>query len=162
MHPRSVLPFILLTACTSGGKSPDTAATPVAFSAAASANAIPDSEATTKPELIKVPERRYPSSLERKNISGTAEYRFVITEACVVDPSTIQVLNASAPAFASAGARMVAETRFSPGELNGKPVRVRVTQRVRWNGGSDTECQWTGGTDLLPPKCIPPAGKDSS
>ena len=164
MRLQAPLMLAVLAACSSGTQSSTPTATPslpFTFSPAASADAIPDSQATTKPELVSSGKRRYPSKYEYSQTDGTAVYRFVIMPSGKVDPSTIEVLEATAPDFAAAGMRTVAESRFLPGKLDGKPVRVRVTQRVSWRASPDADCQWTGGTSLLPPKCIkppPPAG----
>ena len=159
MRFRALLMLVLLASCSSGTQSSTSTVAPslpFTFSPAASADAIPDSEATTKPELVSAGKRRYPSGYEYGQKDGTAVFRFVIMPSGKVDPSTIEVLEATAPDFAAAGVRTVAESRFSPGKLDGKPVRVRVTQRVSWRASADADCQWTGGTSLLPPKCIKP------
>ena len=163
MRHRPLTLLALLTACAGGVKSADTSSSsgPAPFSAEALADAIPDSEATTKAQLIKPGKREYPWSLERNGIGGTAEVEFVITETGAADPRTVRIVRASSPDLGSAARSMVIGAKFSPGELNGTPVRVRTTTRITWNPGSDAECQWTGGTSLLPPKCLKPAATGS-
>jgi hypothetical protein len=151
--------FLILAACAGGNKAPSSAATPSSsptFSAEASADAIPDSLATKKPALIKPGKGRFPPNYEYKQITATAQYQFVVTETGSVDPNTIQVLEATAPAFAAAGTQMIEGSRFSPGELDGKAVRVRVSQRVTWNLPPGSDCRQATGTTMLPPKCIDP------
>jgi hypothetical protein len=150
---------LIIAACAGGNKAPSVAAAPSsspAYSAEASANSIPDSLATKKPALIKPGKGRFPPNYEYRQITATAKYQFVVTETGSVDPTTVQVLEATAPAFATAGTQMIESSRFSPGELDGKPVRVRVKQRVTWNLPPGSDCRQATGTTMLPPKCIDP------
>ncbi|MFH2132477.1 MAG: TonB family protein [bacterium] len=80
----------------------------------------------------------YPRNAKRRKIEGWVDIIFIITPAGGVEDVRI---TASHPPeiFEQPVLRSVSGWRFSPGTVNGKPVRIRVKQRVRFelSHGSD-------------------------
>jgi len=87
---------------------------------------------TVRDELL----RRSPQAF--RGVSATVRVRFRILEDGSVDPETVEAVGSSLPpslrAEVEAAAEMVAETmRFTPGMVDGRPVRVWVTQPISFH-----------------------------
>jgi protein TonB len=74
--------------------------------------------------------RNYPKPLRDAGVTGTVTLRMRIGSDGVVDPTTIEVMEATHDAFAAAAARVAARMRFRPARANGKRVPVWVTLPV--------------------------------
>jgi periplasmic protein TonB len=88
------------------------------------------SEVTT-PARLKSPnaaaaavDRAYPNGM--RSIGGRVQLQFVVQPDGRVDPSTIEVVVASATQLAEAAKRAVQQIEFQPGEVNGIAVRSVV------------------------------------
>ena len=90
------------------------------------------SDVSTLPRLVsmmateRLIRRSYPDPLKRAGISGNVQLEFVIDSQGKVDPSSIQVVMASVPALGEAAKAVARDLEFSPGKVNGTPVRTRV------------------------------------
>lgn len=90
------------------------------------------SELSTAPHLsstaaaARLIRSSYPDQLKRAGIGGDVQVEFVIDPQGKVDPSSIQVVMASVPALGEAAKSVVRSLEFSPGKVNGTPVRTRV------------------------------------
>ena len=84
------------------------------------------SELPVPPLLIKSVLPKYPEQAREQWITGTVIVEFVVDEeGNVRNPFIYKTSN---PVFNEAALDAVKQWRFEPGELNGKPVKVRVRQ----------------------------------
>lgn len=87
--------------------------------------------------LVRVPPV-YPRSAKRRGIQGWVDIEFIITRAGRVE--TVKIVQAEpAGVYEKSVVQAVSSWRFSPGKVNGKPVRVRVRQRVQFRLAHETE-----------------------
>ncbi len=72
----------------------------------------------------------YPAVMRSMGVPGRAVLEFVVEADGRVDPGTVRVVSATAPAFGQAAVEGVTGTRcrYRPGEYRGQPVRVLVRQ----------------------------------
>ncbi len=70
--------------------------------------------------------RSYPEPLRRTGTGGTVQLQFVIGKDGKVEPSSIEILSASAPALAEAAKSVAEKMAFVPGKKDGAAVRARV------------------------------------
>ena len=90
------------------------------------------SDVSTAPRLVsmaataRLVQRSYPDPLKRAGIGGNVQLEFVIDSQGKVDPGSIQVVMASVPALGEAAKAVARDLEFSPGKVNGTPVRTRV------------------------------------
>lgn len=82
------------------------------------------------PELIAHPAARYPEVLRRAGVAGRVVVEAVIDTAGRVEPGTVRVVTSSNPLFDAPAREVVAGSRYRPGRVDGRPVRVRVTVPV--------------------------------
>jgi TonB family protein len=119
----------------------------------------------TKPDLLNKQEvvglmnRFYPSALRDTGVQGKVLVQFVIQPDGSVDPTTLDVLSASNPAFGTASILVAERFRFQPGVYNGKPVRVLIQMPITWQPQSRGAGP-KGFQELIPPKEPPPAIPD--
>lgn len=72
----------------------------------------------------------YPRQLLEAGVGGTVQVSFVVgADGRVGD---VRVLSASDSAFAAPGVQAVSVLRFSPAQVGGRPVAVRVAQPITW------------------------------
>jgi protein TonB len=90
------------------------------------------SDLTTAPKLVsaaataRLIARSYPEGMRRQSQGGEVKMEFVIGKDGRVEPSTISVLESSAPALGNAAKSVVEKMEFVPGKKDGQPVRARV------------------------------------
>jgi hypothetical protein len=90
-------------------------------------------QATKAPRLIDLsPTGSYLTQTGTREMGGSACVRFVLLENGKADPATIEILQLSNVGFRTAAVRTIRGATYSPAELNGRPVRVRVKQGLRW------------------------------
>jgi len=82
------------------------------------------------PELVSQPRVRYPEALLRMGVEGRVLMQFVVASDGRVDPSSIEVVNATNGEFSGPAERAVREMRFRPGVVQGEKVAVRVQHSV--------------------------------
>ena len=70
--------------------------------------------------------RSFPEDLRRTNTGGTVQLQFVIGANGKVEPSTIEVVEASVPALGAAAKSVAEKMEFVPGKKDGAAVRTRV------------------------------------
>jgi len=80
------------------------------------------------PKLARRVEPFYPKESRRNNEQGVSAYEGIITTAgCITD---LRLLKSSSPVLDIMGMEAVAQWRYEPATLNGKPVRVYLTVTV--------------------------------
>jgi len=90
-------------------------------------------EVETKPSLAsvatfqRVVSEGYPEDLKRRRMGGIAEVSFVVDASGKVEPSSVEVVDATQPAFGEAAKRALLQTGFKPGTVSGSPVRTKVS-----------------------------------
>ncbi len=87
---------------------------------------------TNADDLRRVFERFYPSMLRDSGVRGRAVLQFVVNADGRVDPSSVVVVSATRPEFATASTRAVERFRFRPATVYGQPVRVLITMPIDW------------------------------
>ncbi len=86
-----------------------------------------------RPELLnreraeRAMTRLYPRDLRDQGIVGAVTLRFVIQPDGTVDRKSVQVATSAHVAFNDPAVAVLRTMRFSPGTIDGKPVRVWVT-----------------------------------
>ena len=87
-------------------------------------------EVDEPPQAISRPAVRYPAALRQRGVEGDVLLEFVVTTEGKVDPSTIEVIQATHDEFRSPAERSIRGTAYRPGRVNGNVVAVRVQQTV--------------------------------
>ena len=70
--------------------------------------------------------RSYPEDLRRAGTGGTVQLQFVIGANGKVEPSSVEVVSAPAPALGAAAKAVIEKLEFVPGKKDGGAVRSRV------------------------------------
>ena len=70
--------------------------------------------------------RSFPEDLRKANTGGTVQLQFVIGANGKVEPSTIEVVDATVPALGAAAKSVAEKMEFVPGKKDGSAVRTRV------------------------------------
>ncbi|MDZ7629759.1 MAG: energy transducer TonB [Gemmatimonadaceae bacterium] len=90
-------------------------------------------EVETKPSLASVTSFQrivsegYPEDLKRRRMGGIAEIAFVVDATGKVEPSSVEVVDATQPAFGEAAKKALMMAGFKPGKVGGNPVRTKVS-----------------------------------
>ncbi|UCG88477.1 MAG: TonB family protein [Gemmatimonadota bacterium] len=82
------------------------------------------------PELVSQPAVRYPPVLRQRGVEGRVLVEFVVMSDGRVDPSSVEVVEATNDQFRNPAERAVREMAFRPGRVQGESVAVRVQQSV--------------------------------
>lgn len=69
----------------------------------------------------------YPADLKSRGVGGMVELQFVVDAKGKVDPSSVEVVDATQTALGEAARKVVTKLDFNPAKVNGAPVRVKVT-----------------------------------
>ncbi|GAB4304646.1 MAG: TonB-dependent receptor [Myxococcota bacterium] len=93
----------------------------------ATAAAVAEPALTKLPELIEFVEAEYPQEARRKNLTGDVILSLIVNEKG--DVETAEVVQSAGRAFDESALNAVKKFRFSPAEMNGEPVPVRITYR---------------------------------
>lgn len=93
------------------------------------------SEVTTKPQLYSYPDLHYPDRARRERITGTVVVSLVVGADGLPEPRSIRANGGFAKELNDAAAEFVGASRYWPGCLSGRPVRVRTTQKVDFRIG---------------------------
>lgn len=82
--------------------------------------------------LSRALERHYPSVLRQGRVSGRVVIELIVDENGRPRPGSARVIETTHPAFGEAALRAVDRFRFTPAEMMGTPVPVRVTIPIQW------------------------------
>ena len=69
----------------------------------------------------------YPEDLKRRRMGGIAEVAFIVDATGKVDPLSIEVVDATQPAFGEAAKKALLMSGFKPGRVSGTAVRTKVS-----------------------------------
>ncbi len=69
----------------------------------------------------------YPTDLRTRGVGGMVELQFVVDAKGKVDPSSVEVVDATQTALGEAARKVVTKLDFNPAKVNGTPVKVKVT-----------------------------------
>ena len=83
-----------------------------------------------RPERISGPFPRYPEMLRQAGIEGMVLLEFVIQQDGTVDSSSLHVLESTNRAFVGPARAVIEGSLYTPGEVDGGPVRVLVSQQI--------------------------------
>lgn len=92
----------------------------------------PITEVTNPPKLssatmaARLIQESYPSDLKNRGVGGMVELQFVVDAKGKVDPSSVEVVDATQTALGEAAKRVVPKLDFNPGKVNGSAVKVKV------------------------------------
>ncbi|WP_396215755.1 energy transducer TonB [Gemmatimonas sp.] len=75
----------------------------------------------------RIIQESYPAELKSRGVGGMVELQFVVDARGKVDPSSVEVVDATQTALGEAAKRVVTKLDFNPAKVNGTPVRVKVT-----------------------------------
>ena len=82
--------------------------------------------------LLSQPTPEYPAALQAAGVAGTVMVEFVIDTTGRAEPTSVQMVGSSHPAFEDAARAAVLGARFRPARLSGHPVRQITRQRIRF------------------------------
>ena len=129
MAPAARLRTILAATATAAGF----LVTPLAARAQDATRTYTFAEVETKPSLAsvanfqRVVSEGYPEELRRRRLGGIAEIAFVVDANGKVEPGSVEIVDATQPAFGEAAKLALLQTGFRPGKMSGSPVRVKVS-----------------------------------
>ena len=86
----------------------------------------PEDSVTDRPVLVDHPPIRYPDSLKAAGIGGHVLIEAIIDTTGHTDSASVRVDSSSDPRFDAGAREVVLGSRFRPGGIDGRPVRVRV------------------------------------
>jgi periplasmic protein TonB len=69
----------------------------------------------------------YPEDLKRRRMGGIAEVAFIVDATGKVEPSSVEVVDATQPAFGEAAKKALLLSGFKPGKVSGNAVRTKVS-----------------------------------
>ena len=87
---------------------------------------------STAPKLVspaaaaRLVARSFPEELRKAGTGGTVQLQFVIAPSGKVEPGSVEVVDAPAPALAAAAKSVAEKMEFVPGKKDGAAVRARV------------------------------------
>jgi len=84
------------------------------------------------PERVSAPTLRYPEILLRARIEGVVVIEVVIDTAGKPEPESLAVISSTHRAFTAAACEAILASRYRPGRIGGRPVRVLVRLPVRF------------------------------
>ncbi len=90
-------------------------------------------EVETKPSLAsiqtfqRVVSDSYPEDMKRRRMGGIAEITFIVDANGKVEPGSVEIVDATQPAFGEAAKKAVIEAGFKPGKVSGTAVRTKVS-----------------------------------
>lgn len=110
--------------------------TPAASQAQDASRTYTLAEVETKPALANISNFQravsegYPEDMKRRRMGGIAELAFIVDATGKVEPSSVEVVDATQPAFGEAAKKALLMTGFKPGKVSGAPVRTKVSLPV--------------------------------
>jgi protein TonB len=92
----------------------------------------PIAEVTDKPRFAssaraaELIQQSYPADLKSRGVGGMVELQFVVDSKGKVDPTSVEVVDATQTALGEAAKKVVAKLDFQPGKVNGSAVKTKV------------------------------------
>ncbi len=129
MTPASRIRFSLTAVAVVG----ITLLAPAAVGAQDSGKTYTLAEVETRPSLAstvvfqRIVLEGYPEDLKRRRMGGVAEISFVVDANGKVDASSVEIVDATQPAFGEAAKSAILMAGFKPGKVSGSPVRTKVS-----------------------------------
>lgn len=106
---------------------------PLARPAAAQEDKVyPISELSNPPKLTstvlaaRLIQESYPAELRSRGVGGMVELQFIVDSKGKVDPTSVEIVEATQTALGEAAKKVVTRLDFSPGKLHGASVRTKV------------------------------------
>lgn len=90
------------------------------------------SEVSNPPKLAssvnaaRLIQESYPADLKNRGVGGMVELQFVVDSKGKVDPSSVEIVDATQTALGEAAKKVAAKLDFNPGKLNGNAVKTKV------------------------------------
>lgn len=84
------------------------------------------------PTLISSGPQLFPPAMRAAGIAGKVTMRFIVDVTGHVEPSSLQVISSSHPAFVEPTKQMLLKSLFKPGKVHGEAVRVLVQQTINF------------------------------
>ena len=106
---------------------------PVVASAQDAGKTYTLAEVETKPSLASVQNFQrivsegYPADLRQRRMGGIAEIAFVVDATGKVEPASVEIVDATQPAFGEAAKKALLQAGFKPGKVGGNAVRTKVS-----------------------------------
>jgi TonB family protein len=95
-----------------------------------STRGLPILDGGVRPRVLQFPEPQYPPPLQTRGIGGRVVLDFVVDTTGLVEPTSIQVVASSHLLFEPVALGAARGAVFSPGQVDGRPVRVLVRQTI--------------------------------
>ncbi len=98
----------------------------------------PLNEVSTQPRLaapstaLRLIQNSYPTELRRSGVAGEVEIQFVVNTNGKVDPSSVEVVDATVPALGEAAKAVVKDLEFTPAKVGNTTVRARVVLPIAY------------------------------
>ncbi len=90
------------------------------------------SELTNPPKLSSTAQaarlisESYPADLKSRGVGGMVELQFIVDSKGKVEAGSVEVVDATQTALGEAARKVVSKLDFSPGKVNGAPVKTKV------------------------------------
>ena len=92
---------------------------------------VPADSVDVRPAVVPPrPYLRTPPRLAMAGVTGDVLLEYDVDSTGVVDPCSIRIILAKRPEFAASASDFVSALHFTPGILDGIPVRTRLQQRI--------------------------------
>jgi protein TonB len=78
------------------------------------------------PVMLSHPVPRYPEILRQAGIDGRVMAEAVVDTSGRVEPASVRIVSAAHPLFAEEARLVMLASRFRPGRMGGRAVRVRI------------------------------------
>src|SRR5262249_54942392 len=91
-----------------------------------------ESDVQERPIRDSSPMLVYPRLLREAEIEGEVVLQFIVDTLGRVEPTSLQVVQTANPGFNESAKDNVLDTRFRPGRVHGKGVRVLVRLPIRF------------------------------
>lgn len=79
-----------------------------------------------RPEMLSHPRLEYPEVLRQAGIEGTVLVEVVLDTLGRAEPASVRVMSSAHPLFDREALAVVAGSRYRPGRVSGRAVRVRI------------------------------------
>jgi TonB family protein len=108
--------------------------------------------------VAEVMERLYPRELREAGIGGTVIVEFTIERDGIVNPASVSVVESPRDELSQVTLQALERFRFSPGQIDGVDVRVRIGMPIHWRSSAPATPPARGiGADRAAPLWVVPA-----